>query len=127
MALKPEKMFSNPGGQRVEILDVQGGNAVARRAGAVHGFADRALGRAPADQQQVALRRAIHFGRRQRGRQRLQLLAALGRHLHVQLRRAGRMAELVVFETAGNRDTGRSRSRVPGTTRGVTPSGADRS
>ena len=113
--------------QRVEVLDVQGGNAVAGGAGAVHGFPDRALGRTPADQQHVALGRTVDLGGRQRGRQRLQLLAALGRHLHVQLRRAGRMAEFVVLQTRRQWDTGRSECGVPGTTRGVTPSGADRS
>ena len=40
--------------QRIDMADVQRGNAVAGGAGAVHGFADRAFGRTPADEQDVA-------------------------------------------------------------------------
>ena len=102
-ALKPEKMFSRPGGKRMQVLDVQRGNAVAGGPGAVHRFLDRPAGRAPAHQQHVAFGRAIDFGRGQRGRQRLQLLAALGRHLHVQLGEAVGWPILVVLQAARDR------------------------
>src|ERR1035437_5843018 len=46
----------------VEILDRKSGNAVTRRSGAVHGFPDWALGRAPAHEQQVAFGWTIDFG-----------------------------------------------------------------
>ena len=81
------------------MLDVQRGNAVAGGAGAIHRFLDRALGRAPADEQDIAFGRAINFRRRQRGAERLQFLATLGHHLHVQFRRAGWVAEFVVLQT----------------------------
>ena len=35
--------------------------------------------------------------------ERLQFLAPLGRHLHVQLRRTGRMAEFIVFQAGHDR------------------------
>ena len=88
--------------QRIEMLDVQRRNAVAGGAGAVHGFADRALGRTPADEQDVAFRRAVNLRRGQRRGERLQFLAALGGHLHVQLGRGGRMAHFVVLQAGGD-------------------------
>ena len=59
------KIASRPLGQRVEMAQVQGGECHAARAGAVHGLADRAGGRAPAHQQRLALRFAVHLGQGQ--------------------------------------------------------------
>src|SRR5262245_58107008 len=65
------------GRDRVQMLDVQGGNAVPSRTGAVDRFLDRPLGRAPADQQDVAFGRAVDLWHGQFRAQLLQFLAAL--------------------------------------------------
>ncbi len=100
--MKPAKDVFQAVRQRADVLDVDGGNAVAGGAGAVHGFLDRALGRTPADQQHVAFGRAVDCRRGQRGRERLQFLAALGGHLHVQLGRTGRMAQFIMLQAGGD-------------------------
>jgi len=112
--------------QRIDVAQMDGGNTVARGARAVHGFTDRALGGTPADEQHAAFGRAIDFRQRQGSGEGLQFLAALGGHGHVQFRRAGGMAELVVFEAVAMGYLP-SKMRVPGLTCGVTPSFAAKS
>src|SRR5881409_2394466 len=90
-------------GERIDMADVQPGDAVARAARAVHGFADWTLGRTPAHEQYITLRRAVDSWRGQCRGQRLQFHPPFRRHLHVQLWRTGRVTQLVVFEAGGDR------------------------
>src|ERR1022692_1754017 len=92
-----ENIFQT-GRQRVDVTNVRGRDAVAGGAGAIHGFANGSLGGTPADEQDVPLARSIDFRNRERGGERLEFLAPLGGHLHVKLRRAGWVAQFVMFQ-----------------------------
>ena len=86
------------------MLDVKRRNAVARGACAIDGLVNRTLRSnpnrpaahcPPADHKPSASAASAA--------ERLQFLAAFRGHLHVQLRRAGRMAEFIMLEPGGNR------------------------
>src|ERR1700733_10355815 len=69
-----ENIFQ-PGRQRIDVPDVDRGDAVAGGAGAVHGFLDGAFRGTPADEQNIAFGRAVNLRHGQRGAERLHFLA----------------------------------------------------
>src|SRR5260370_36828534 len=96
---------------------MDGGNAVAGGAGAVHRFLDGTLGGTPADEEHIALGRAVNGRRGKSGGKRLQFFATLGGHFHVQVGRAGGVAQFVVLWAGGDgrfaaQDAGPWRDRV---------------
>ena len=72
--------------QREDMFDVQRVDAITGRACFVDGFTDGTLSAAPTNEEDITFRRAVNLGDWQFGGESLQLLAALGDHLHVQLR-----------------------------------------
>jgi hypothetical protein len=64
---------------------------------------DRAVGGAPADEEDFAFAAAVDVRERKFFGELLELRAALGGHRHVQLRAAGRVAHLVVLEAGDER------------------------
>src|SRR5690606_34041480 len=92
-------------------------------AGAVDRLAQRAVGRAPADEEDVAFLVAVNFGAGQRLGQSLQFFAPLRRHLLMLSRVARRMTELVMFETGDGRI---GRALDAGAGRGMAGDGVDR-
>src|SRR5262245_30042927 len=82
---------------------MQPGDGLAHSAGAVHGFANWSLARAPAHKQDLALVWSVGLGLREIPCQLAQFVAALGRHCGVKLWGTGWMAQLVVFQTGHDR------------------------
>ena len=103
MRLKLAKIFSSPFGNGWMWRRWIAPSFLAVLARAFHRVVDRAVGRAPADEKDVAFLVAVNFRHRNFLGELLEFVAALRGHGHVQLRAAGGVAHLVVLEAGDER------------------------